>query len=74
MHQALSRDDADRLALQSTLDGESHLAVNLGKQGVILAHADVLARMHLRAALADDDAASGDQLIAEGLYAQSLGM
>src|SRR3990167_5560247 len=69
---ALGRDDAHKLVTQSTLHRECNLAIHLGEQGVILAHADVLTRMHLGAALADDDAAGRNQLVAETLHAQSL--
>jgi hypothetical protein len=41
---------------------------------VVLAHADVLTRMHLGAALADDDAAGGDQLIAVAFDAEAFGI
>src|SRR3989338_786220 len=70
----LRRDNAHRLALQSTFNAEGHLAVNLGEQRVILAHADILARVHLGAALTDDNAAGGNQLLAKSLDAQTLGM
>src|SRR3990167_3624658 len=67
----LRRDNAHRLALQSTFNAEGHLAVNLGEQRVILAHADILARVHLGAALTDDNAAGGNQLLAKSLDAQT---
>src|SRR3546814_10580142 len=51
-----------------------HMAVGGGEQGVILAHADVLAGMHLGAALADDDIARNDGLAAELLDAEALGL
>src|SRR3546814_470116 len=53
---------------------ELHMAVGGGEQGVILAHADVLAGMHLGAALADDDIARNDGLAAELLDAEALGL
>ena len=69
-----SRDDADHSALQCALDGELHGSVNLGKQRVVLANADVVAGVHLGAALAYDDAATGNQFAAEALHAQTFGM
>ena len=42
------------------LDGEHHFAVNLGKQCVILAHADVFAGMKFSAALTHDSASDND--------------
>ena len=68
------RDNVHQLAAQGALDREGHLAVDLGEQRVILAHADVFAGMHARAALAYDDAAGGNDLLAESLDAQSLGL
>src|SRR5512145_2299732 len=49
---SLCGDDGNRFALLRALDGKYHLAGDLGEQGVILAHADILARMNLGAALA----------------------
>ena len=42
------------------------------KQGMVLAQADVVARVPLRAALADDDVAGDDVLAAELLDAEAL--
>ena len=51
---------------------EPHLAVDQGKQRVVLARADVRAGPELRAALADDDRAGRDRLAAEPLDAPAL--
>ena len=51
---------------------ERHTAVRKGEKGVILAHADVLARVPLRAALTNDDVSGARGLAAEELYAQAL--
>ena len=67
----LRSDDGNCLTLQHALGGKHHLAGDLGKQRVILAHADVLAGMELRAALAHDDAACIDQFAAVTLDTQS---
>ena len=47
-------------------------AGHLGEQGVVLAHADVLAGLEAAAALAHDDGTAGNQLPAENLHAQAL--
>ena len=47
-------------------------AVGGGEQGVVAADADILAGIHLGAALADDDVARQDLLAAEALHAQAL--
>ena len=49
-----------------------HDAVALGVQGVILAHADVLARIVLRAALTHDDVASDSGLSTEKFHSESF--
>jgi hypothetical protein len=56
------------------LDGELNHAVLECEQGVILAAADVFARVEFGAALANDDVASQDELTAVALDAQSLGL
>src|SRR5690349_15048401 len=53
---------------------ELDLAVGLGEQGVVAAHADVDAGMELRAALAHQDVAGDDALAAELLEAEALGL
>jgi hypothetical protein len=50
---------------------ESDAAVSERKQGMILAHADVHARVPFRSALADDDVAGDDGLVAEALDAEA---
>src|SRR5690625_3598600 len=66
----LGSDHADRLAaaLGAELDG----AGRQGEQGVVLAAADVVTGMELRAALADEDLARVDELAAETLDAEAL--
>jgi hypothetical protein len=66
--------DADCLALQRAFRAEGNLAGDLCKQCVVLAHADIRAGMNLRAALTDDDAARRNQLSAEALHAEPLGI
>lgn len=51
-------DDVDDLAV--TAHTELHRAISEGEQRVILAHADVLARVEVGATLADDDVAGHD--------------
>ncbi len=51
---------------------ELDAAFNLGEQGMIGAHADVLAGMPGGAALARDDVAGNDVLAAERLDAEAL--
>src|SRR6185312_15122393 len=68
--QRLGRLDVDRLAaaLGAELDG----ARDEGEERVVLAAADALPRVEVRAALADDDLAGVDDLAAEALDAQPL--
>ena len=66
------RDDADRLA--SPLDAELDGPGRLGEQRVVAAAADVDSRVEMRAALTDDDLAGLDDLTAEPLDAQPLGV
>ena len=47
-------------------------AIGKSKEGVILAHADVAARVPLRAALTNDDVAGARLLAAKELHAQAL--
>ena len=46
------------------------LAAGQGKQRMILAHADIIARMHLGPTLPNDNVARHDRLAAELLYAE----
>jgi hypothetical protein len=48
------------------------MAFNEGKQGVILADADVFTWVECGAALANDDVAGDDQLATVALYAKAL--
>ena len=63
-------DDLLRLAAPSELHG----AVDHGEQRIVLAHADVAAREEARAALPQDDIAGSDDLTAEFLDAEALGV
>jgi len=66
----LRGDDGNCSTLLCTLDGEHDLAGDLGKQRMILAHADIFAGVEFGAALAHDDAARIDQFAAVALDAQ----
>src|SRR5690606_40698836 len=68
----LSSDDADRLA--ATLGAELDGTGGQREQGVVLATADVVTGVELRAALADEDLARVDELAAEALDAEALGV
>ncbi|CDO37343.1 hypothetical protein SPHV1_320062 [Novosphingobium sp. KN65.2] len=50
---------------------EAHATFGGGEQGVILAHADVHARIHAGAALTHDDVAADHFLTAELLHAEA---
>src|ERR1051325_4516961 len=63
--------DADELAEPSALPEHDH-AGYAGKQGVVLADADVFAGFEAGAALPDQDGASGYELPPERLYAEPL--
>ncbi len=69
-----SRDDGNGAALLFTLDGELDHAVLECEEGVVLAAANVFARVEFGAALANDDVASQNELTAVALDAQSLGL
>ena len=53
------------LTVESTLDFELHDAVNEGVERVVLAHADVVAGVELRAALTNDNVARLSELATE---------
>ena len=72
-HELLCRLNDDGAALVLASYGELHRAVDQREQGVILAHADVVARVELGTTLANDDVASLDQLTAVALDAKSFG-
>ena len=59
--------------LGRTALAEFNPAIGLGKQGVVGAHADVIAWPELGAALTHDDVAADHSFAAELLQAQSLG-
>ena len=67
-----TRHDVDRLA--TALDAELDRAGGRGEQRVVAAAADVDAGMEVGAALADDDLAGLDDLPAEPLDAEPLGV
>ena len=50
---------------------EGDLALDKGEQRVVLAHADILARMNLGAALAHDDVAGENRFAAKLLHAKT---
>jgi hypothetical protein len=56
----------------SALDGELDGAILQREQGVILAHADIVARVEFGAALANDDVASRTSLTAVALDARGV--
>jgi len=64
--------DAHHLATGRALDLEMDRAVNLGEQGVVLANADIVARVELGAALTHEDVAGRNQLTAVALHAQAF--
>jgi len=72
-HELLYRLNDDGAALLLASYGELHRAVDQREQGVILAHADVVTRVELGTALANDDVASLNQLTAVALNAKSFG-
>ena len=53
---------------------ELDVAIHEGEEGPITPGADVLAGVELGSALADDDAARGDELAAECFHAEALGI
>src|SRR5581483_2998390 len=63
--------DVDELAHPPSVV-ELHHARHFGEQRIVLAPADVQARLDLGAALANDDRPAGDQLAAENLYTEPL--
>src|SRR5437773_2145353 len=66
------RGDADVLVVAPT--AEADVTVGLGEECVVHADADVVARLEASAALAYQDAAGGDELPAEPLDPQHLGV
>ena len=57
-----------------SLDFKLHRAIDLGKQGVVTTHADIVAGMELRAALTNDDAAGIDCSVTKNLHTKTLGL
>jgi hypothetical protein len=47
-------------------------AGDLGEQGIVFSDTDIQPGLELRAALANEDRASGDQLACEPLYSEPL--
>ncbi len=68
-HELLCRLNDDGTTLLFATNGELDGAVDQCEQGVILAHADVIAWVELGTALANDDVASLNQLTAVALNA-----
>src|SRR3954447_12987618 len=66
----LERHDADRLAAAPVT--EEHVALGQREQRVVATAADEIARVELRAPLAQDDLAGVDQLTAEPLHTETL--
>src|SRR5437764_12530305 len=64
--------DADVAGVAAALELDD--AVDLGKQRVVRAQPDVGAGLEAGAALADQDGAAGDELPAEALHAEHLGI
>jgi len=71
---ASDRGHVDRVLVQRAFDSKGHLAVHQGEQGVVLADADVHARMELGATLAHDDRACADLFATKSLDAKHLGL
>ena len=67
------RADADGFAVQTAFNREFNIAVHFGEQGVVFAHAYVVAGVEFGAALADDDGTCGNQFVSVGFYAQAFG-
>ena len=65
--------DADGFAVQTAFNREFNIAVHFGEQGVVFAHAYVVAGVEFGTALADDDGTCRNQLVAVGFYAQAFG-
>ena len=61
-------------AIPGALDGELDDAIREREQGVILAAADIFARVEFGAALANDDVAGENELTAVALDAKTLGL
>lgn len=70
----LDRYDAHYFTLWRALDAEIDLAVDLGEQRVVLAHANILTGMNSRAALTNDDTSSRNQFAAKSFYPQAFGI
>src|SRR5262249_2373341 len=67
-------DHADEHAAFGALALELDLAVHRAEQRVIRAHAHVRARVHLRAALTNEDVAGQNRFAAEALHTEPLGV
>jgi len=64
---------SDRIDIDSSSTPiEANVAVDQRENGVIAAEANVLTRQKFRAALANNDVASHDQLAAESFYTEPL--
>jgi hypothetical protein len=65
--------DRDKAAASAAID-ESHLAINLGEKGIVASPADIEPWFQLRAALANEDRAPGNDLSRKTLYSKPLGI
>ncbi len=63
--------DGDKAPGAATID-ELDAAIDFGEKRIVAAAADVKAGLQLRAALAHDDGAAGDDLARENLDAEAL--
>ena len=66
--------DIDCLATGSAFDDKLYRAIDGGKQGVVLAHADMGARVELGATLAYNDVACDDLFSTKALDTKAFGM
>ena len=70
--QRLRCNHANRFAFLRAFDSKHYLAGNGCKQSVILAHADIVTRVELSAALTNNDTTRVDQFSAVALYPQTF--
>src|SRR5687768_14597379 len=68
----LGANDTHVTTIARALDFKLHGAVSFGKQRMVFAHADISARMKLRTALTNDDAASVNRLTTKHLDAKTF--
>jgi hypothetical protein len=68
----LDRLDTDYFPLLRAFHPKIYRTGDFGEQGMILAHANIFSRVHLGPALADDNAASGDEFSTEAFHAEAF--